>query len=76
VLRQLARLTRPVPAAGAGAVALAVYADAGTFHCYGCGAHGDVFDFVMRIEHLTFPQALDTLDTTRLNHGRAAADDR
>jgi len=57
------------------APSLAVYADSGTFHCYGCGAHGDVLDFVMRIEHVTFPQALDTLDALRLNHGRAAAED-
>jgi DNA primase len=51
---------------------LAVYADRGRFHCYGCGAHGDVIDFVMRVEHLTFLQALDTLDAVRLNHGPTA----
>ncbi len=55
---------------------LAIYADRGGFHCYGCGAHGDVIDFVMRVEHLTFPQALDTLDALRLNHGRTAQGDR
>lgn len=27
------------------------------FYCFGCGAGGDVFNFVMRIENLTFPQA-------------------
>lgn len=27
------------------------------FYCFGCGAGGDVFTFVMRIENLTFPQA-------------------
>lgn len=27
------------------------------FHCYGCGAHGDIFEFVQRYFDLTFPQA-------------------
>lgn len=34
----------------------------GTFHCYGCGKHGDVISFVKEIEHMSFIQALDTLD--------------
>src|SRR2546426_3846400 len=28
------------------------------FHCFGCKVGGDVFNFVMLIEHLTFPEAL------------------
>ena len=28
------------------------------FHCFGCGVGGDVFKFVMQIEHLTFPEAV------------------
>jgi len=31
----------------------------GTFKCFGCGAWGDVFDFVMLSRGLTFPQAVD-----------------
>jgi DNA primase len=30
----------------------------GLFHCFGCGAGGDVFTFVQRIEHVDFPRAL------------------
>lgn len=31
------------------------------FHCFGCGAGGTVFDFLTRIEGLTFPEALQSL---------------
>jgi DNA primase len=31
------------------------------FHCFGCGAGGTVFDFVMRVEGLSFPEALQSL---------------
>lgn len=27
------------------------------WRCFGCGQYGDVFDFVMRIENVTFPEA-------------------
>ena len=37
---------------------LAVYPDGHHYHCYGCGAHGDVFDYLMRKENLNFKQAL------------------
>jgi DNA primase len=33
----------------------------GFFHCFGCGAGGTVFDFITRIEGLTFPEALQSL---------------
>jgi len=33
----------------------------GFFHCFGCGTGGTVFDFVMKIEGLTFPEALQSL---------------
>jgi DNA primase len=35
--------------------------DKGFFHCFGCGAHGDVIGFVMRSEHLSFPEAIERL---------------
>ena len=35
--------------------------DKGFFHCFGCGAHGDVIGFVMRSEGLEFPQAVERL---------------
>jgi len=30
----------------------------GFFHCFGCGASGDVFSFVQKIENITFPEAV------------------
>ena len=33
------------------------------FHCFGCGEGGDVFAFLMKISHLTFPQAVEELAT-------------
>jgi DNA primase len=33
----------------------------GFFHCFGCGAHGDVIGFAMRAEGLSFPEAVERL---------------
>ena len=33
----------------------------GLFHCFGCGAGGTVFTFVMRVEHIDFPDAVELL---------------
>ncbi|HUY20339.1 MAG TPA: DNA primase [Candidatus Binataceae bacterium] len=38
-----------------------VNAERGFFHCFGCGAGGTVFDFLMRLEGLTFPEAVQSL---------------
>jgi DNA primase len=35
--------------------------DKGFFHCFGCGAHGDVIGFSMRIDNLSFPEAIEKL---------------
>jgi DNA primase len=35
--------------------------DRGLFHCFGCGAGGDLFDFVMRTGNLTFMEAAQEL---------------
>ncbi len=35
--------------------------DKGFYHCFGCGAHGDVIEFVMRSENLPFPEAVERL---------------
>lgn len=33
----------------------------GFFHCFGCGAHGDIIGFVMRHDNLGFPEAVEHL---------------
>lgn len=33
----------------------------GTYHCFGCTAGGDVISFIMEIEGLTFPEAVEVL---------------
>lgn len=35
--------------------------DRQTFHCFGCGKGGSVFDFVMLFDHIDFSEALETL---------------
>jgi len=38
-----------------------VYPQTQSFYCFGCREHGDVLSFLMRIERLTFPEALKAL---------------
>ncbi len=35
--------------------------DGNFFHCFGCDASGDLYDFLMRIEGLEFPEAVEAL---------------
>ncbi len=38
-----------------------VFPESQHYHCFGCGAGGDVFTFVMQMERLEFPEALQLL---------------
>ena len=39
-----------------------VYGDTERFHCFGCGATGDVLDFIQRTDGLSLPEAIRKLD--------------
>src|SRR5277367_5009601 len=38
-----------------------VNAERGFFHCFGCGVGGSAFNFIMRVEGLTFPEAVRSI---------------
>ena len=38
-----------------------VNSDRGSFHCFGCSEHGDIFTFVEKMEGVDFPEALKIL---------------
>ena len=33
----------------------------GFYHCFGCGEHGSVFDFVMKTNNMSFPESVERL---------------
>ena len=33
----------------------------GFYHCFGCGEGGDVFSFLQKMDHVTFPEAVERL---------------
>ena len=33
----------------------------GSYHCFGCGAHGDVISFVKNFDKISFPAAVESL---------------
>lgn len=35
--------------------------DKNFYHCFGCGAHGDVVSFIMQIQHISFIEAVEQL---------------
>ena len=35
--------------------------DKGFYHCFGCGAHGDIISFIMNTEHVEYPTAIREL---------------
>lgn len=35
--------------------------DKGFYHCFGCGEHGGAIDFVMKLDNLSFPEAVERL---------------
>lgn len=35
--------------------------EGGFYKCFGCGKGGSIFDFIMEIEHVTFPEAVEIL---------------
>lgn len=42
------------------------------FHCFGCGAHGDIFDFIMQMESCGFKEAFKILGGTYKEEGFAS----
>ena len=43
-----------------------VYGDTERFYCFGCGAGGDVLDFIRRAENLSLPEAIERLGRGRV----------
>ncbi len=56
--------------------------DRGTFHCFGCGEGGNAISFLMRVENLTFPEAVRSLgrqhgiEVPEVGGGAAGASER
>jgi DNA primase len=40
---------------------MTVSAEKNLFHCFACGAGGDIFKFLMKIENLSFPEAVEKI---------------
>jgi hypothetical protein len=38
-----------------------IYEDQNTYHCFGCGAHGDAIEFIEKTKELDFPEAIKYL---------------
>jgi DNA primase len=46
------------PFHGEKTASFSVHATRQFYHCFGCGASGDVFNFIQKIENITFPEAV------------------
>lgn len=46
---------------------LKIYDDQNSWHCYGCGEGGDVIDFVMKIDGLSFKEACKAISGENLS---------
>ena len=46
------------PFHGEKTASFSVHATRQFYHCFGCGASGDVFSFIQKIENITFPEAV------------------
>ena len=53
-----------------------LYLQSGTYHCFGCRAHGDIIDFVRAMENLGFGEALEVLDTLTSNNAGGNKDNK
>src|SRR5262245_44449493 len=60
------RLVGPCPFHDDRPPSLTVYPDQGTYHCYGCGARGDAFTFIMARERCSFAEAVARLTNDAL----------
>lgn len=49
----------PLPEHDDSSPSFGVNSETGAFHCFGCGASGDLISFVRKMEGLTFKQALE-----------------
>lgn len=38
---------------------LAFFENENTYYCFGCGAHGNIYNWLQKTEHLTFPEAVE-----------------
>ena len=47
------------------AIFLLVHPTKKLYHCFGCGAKGDIFRFVERVEGVTFPRANSICSQTK-----------
>ncbi|GJQ08366.1 hypothetical protein GpartN1_g157.t1 [Galdieria partita] len=45
------------------------------FHCFACGASGDIISFVMRLENLSFTEAVKKLQNVAVNDGSVEQED-